>query len=418
MSERRGVAAATLGCALFLVACFAPGIGLFRGHLGTSVFQTYGDAVLSGKVPYRDFSLEYPPGALPAFVVPSFAPAADYDRVFMAFEAACGLVCVGLVGIASRSRAAAAYCALAPLALGPLTLHRYDFWAVALATAGIVGVLAGRNRTGFAALGAGTAAKLYPIVVTPLALLRIQRAARATAGGWFLAALGIVVLPFVAVGPGGVRFSVVQQLGRALQLETLGASALLLVHEAGRYSPSPTFGHGSWNLDGDLPAVLATVQTLIQVAAVILVWALFARGPRSEARFLIACAAAVSAWVAFGKVLSPQFLLWLVPLVALARRAAAAVTLLAALALTQAVYPDRYDALIQLETTPIVLLAVRNALLVALTALLIVALERERVLEEVRAEREGTELRAAVVLDRGEGDGPHGVPGVEPRRGD
>src|SRR5213080_3691450 len=115
MRERPGAQAALLGCVLFVVACALPWIGLFRGHLGTSVFQSYGDAILDGHVPYRDFSLEYPPGALPAFVVPSLGPARDYDTWFMVFEAVCGLGTVWIVGVVSRSRLAAAYCGLAPL---------------------------------------------------------------------------------------------------------------------------------------------------------------------------------------------------------------------------------------------------------------------------------------------------------------
>src|SRR6478672_569903 len=115
MRERPGAQAALLGCVLFVFACVLPWIGLFRGHLGTSVFQSYGDAVLDGRFPYRDFSLEYPPGSLPAFVVPSLGPTGNYDSLFMVFESACGLVIVAFVGFVSRSRLAAAYCALAPL---------------------------------------------------------------------------------------------------------------------------------------------------------------------------------------------------------------------------------------------------------------------------------------------------------------
>src|SRR6266540_562125 len=100
MTTRRRLAAAGLGCALFVVACALPRVGLFRGHLGTSLFQSYGDRTLAGEVPYRDFSLEYPPGALPAFVVPSLGPAGDYDTWFMAFEVAAGLACVLFVALA------------------------------------------------------------------------------------------------------------------------------------------------------------------------------------------------------------------------------------------------------------------------------------------------------------------------------
>src|ERR1043166_3749100 len=299
MRNRAGAQAALVGCALFVVACALPWIGLYRGHLGTSIFQSYGDAVLDGRVPYRDFSLEYPPGSLPAFVVPSFGPAGDYDSWFMALEAACGLACVALVGFASRSRAATAYCALAPLALGPLTLQRYDLWATALATSGIAAVLAGRRRLGAVAFGLGAAAKIYPFVLVPAVGKR--------AVGWFAAAAALLILPFAVIAPGGVRFALDRQAGRALQLESLGSSALLVLPSAGAFAPHVAFGRGSWNLSGGLPDALAALQTVLQVAAVVVVWWLYARGLQTRQRLLTAATAAVAVWIAFGKVLSPQF---------------------------------------------------------------------------------------------------------------
>jgi hypothetical protein len=406
MRERSGAQAALLGCALFVVACALPWIGLFRGDLGTSVFQSYGDAVLDGHVPYRDFSLEYPPGSLPAFVVPSLGPARDYDSWFMAFETACGLVTVGLVGFVSRSRLAGAYCALAPLALGPLTLHRYDLWATALATAGLAATLNRRNPVGAGLLGLGAAAKVYPLVLLPAAGRR--------AFGWFAAAAAVVITPFLVVALGGVRFAFDRQLGRALQLESIGSSALLVLHAAGAYAPHVVFGRGSWNLDGGLPDALAAVQTALQVGAVAAVWVLFARGARTQLRLITASAAAVAVWIAFGKVLSPQFLVWLLPLVALLGPWRERFLLLAAFGLTQAVYPDRYDELVELRGLPIALLALRNIVLLALAASLIVRLVRDRVPEEVAREREGPESRDAVRLERSERHGPNGVPGLEP----
>ena len=111
--------------------------------------------------------------------------------------------------------------------------------------------------------------------------------------------------------------------------------------------------------------------------------------------------------------LSPQFLLWLVPLVALVlrrRTLAVAAALAVALGLTQAVYPGRYDALVSLDPLPITLLAVRNAILVAIA----VVLYRQSVAQEVRAESERDGLREAVLLDGHEREGPDRVPGLEP----
>ena len=49
---------------------------LHHGSLGrgqiidTPVYVQYASAMVNGEVPYRDFRLEYPPGALPMFVLP------------------------------------------------------------------------------------------------------------------------------------------------------------------------------------------------------------------------------------------------------------------------------------------------------------------------------------------------------------
>jgi hypothetical protein len=86
-------------------------------------------------------------------------------------------------------------------------------------------------------------------------------------------------------------------------------------------------------------------------------------------------AAAVVAFVAFGKVLSPQFLIWLVPLVVLVggRRGLVAGALLAvALVATQLWFPFRYwDWALTLEGDVSWLVLVRDLLLVGLLAVLV-----------------------------------------------
>jgi len=381
---------AAVGIALFLAACLLPRYGLGARALDTSLFRLWSDRMLDGKIPYRDFSLEYPPGALPAFAIPGLLPG-DYGFWFKAFQALCGAVTVGAVAYVAETLGlrgrrlwlAVGFAALAPLALGPLVLIRFDLWPTALAAVGLAAILRGRNGLGFGALALGTAAKLFPFVLVPLGLLYVLRnegspAAR-RAVVWFAAVLAVVVLPFALLGPGGLRFSVAQQSGRALQIESVGSALLLAAHELGSYSPHAAFASGSWNLTGGLPHAVGLIQTLVQLLAVVAVWVAFARSRRAPAQLALAAAAAVVAFAVLGRVLSPQYLLWLVPLVALLapRLRAAAALLVAAMLLTRAIYPARYDALVAFEATPIWLLVARDAVLLTLAAQIGIASRRK-----------------------------------------
>jgi hypothetical protein len=134
--------------------------------------------------------------------------------------------------------------------------------------------------------------------------------------------------------------------------------------------------YNSQNLGGALPTLVATVGTLATLAALGMIFVLFARAPKPIDRLLLAAAAAVVCVVALGKILSPQFLIWLVPLVALVPSAAAYTLLLAALILTHVWFPSRYGELVALEGVSWVVLA-RNVVLLALLAVLVARLARK-----------------------------------------
>jgi hypothetical protein len=343
-----------------------------------AVYQTYGDDIVHRhRVPYRDFRLEYPPAALPVFVLPSASQGYDYRSVFQLLMLVCdiGLV-VGVAAIAGFWSGVAA--ALAPLALGSVVISRFDFWPAALAVLGVALLLRRRPYLSAVLLGTAFAAKLWPAALAPVIVVWIARtvdlraAARwlatavATAAAWFL--------PFVVLSPGGVAHSFHAQLSRPLQLESLGSAILITIHHATGSSLRVVNGFGSQNLAGAGVHGVEVATTVAGLAALVAVWLLFAAGPPTTERLLASCAAAVASLVAFGKVFSPQFMIWLIPFVLVVRglRGVVAGTLLyAALILTQTWFPKHYwDLALKFAPTQSGELLARDLSIVALFAVL------------------------------------------------
>jgi hypothetical protein len=123
-----------------------------------------------------------------------------------------------------------------------------------------------------------------------------------------------------------------------------------------------------------LAGVLAGTENVVQAAVVIGLWIAFARGPAEPERLVRYTAASVAAFIAFGKVLSPQFLIWLLPLVPLVRGRrglAASALLLVALVQTQLWFPYRYWRLaLQQDSIASWLVFARDLVLVGLVLVL------------------------------------------------
>jgi hypothetical protein len=384
--------AAALAVAAFLAAWGALQYGFYthRLLLDTPVYERYGDRILDGKLPYRDFTLEYPPGALPVFAAPSAAVGRHrfhaYTKVFEGLMGICGVLAVAAAAAVlvrqrasdRRLTASLAVVSLGSLALGPVVLSRFDLWPASVATAALAALLWNRRLLGFGLVGLAFAAKIYAGVLLPLMLVyvwrREGRRAALTAAAVFLAVAALVFVPFVAFAPHGVWSSVSGQASRPLQIETMGASILLAAHQAFGSQVIVIPSHGSDNLWGSTADALAATQSILQALVVLAIWIAFARGPASTDRLLRCSAASVCAFVALGKVLSPQYLVWLLPLVPLVRGRrglAASALLLLAMTLTQIWFPYRYIALADaLDPAASWLVFARDLVLVALLAVL------------------------------------------------
>jgi len=328
--------------------------------------------------------MEYPPGALAVFLPPAAASSAHYNAAFKALMALCGVVALVLVaftllrlGASVRHVwAAALLVALSPVALGPISLNTYDAWPALLTVAALASVLLGRDLVAGVLLGLAFAAKVYPVVLLPLALvsawrMRGRRGAYVSLGAFAGAAL-VVTLPFLVLAPHGLLESFRSQAARGLQIESLGAQVLVAADHLGWYAVSVahhTRGAVSYDLRGSLPDAIGALCSALQLAAVVVTAWLYARTRADGQRLVLAAATAVAGFVAFSRFFSPQYLVWLIPLVPLVDSAVAWALLAVALALDQ-VWFFHYGSVVHLGDRSWFVLA-RDVLVVALFALLL-----------------------------------------------
>lgn len=383
---RDAVRACLVGVPLFVAACAVPDGGLFRAARFRDVhlYQRYTELLLHGHAPYRDFFMEYPPGALAVFIPPAAATNAHYNAAFKTLMTLCGCVALVLVAFvlrrlqATRLRLwiAVLLIGLSPIALGPISLNTYDVWPALLTVAAIAFVLVGRLRSAGAVLGLAFAAKVYPVVLLPLLLVWAWRVAgrrRALESlVAFVAVALAVVVPFLVLAPHGLLESFRSQAARGLQIESFGAQALVAADRLGWYSATVahhTRGAVTYDLRGSLPRALGAASSLLQIAAVAAVAWFYARGRDAGERFVAACATVVAGFLAFSRFFSPQYLVWLVPLVPLVPSTSAWLLLGVALALDQ-VWFFHYHSIVTLGPRSWFVL-VRDALVVALFLLLL-----------------------------------------------
>jgi uncharacterized membrane protein YuzA (DUF378 family) len=325
----------------------------------TGRYADYAESVASGLVPYRDFDVEYPPGALVLFVAPALVTTGTsaYFWTFAALMAIAGALGVFLTSAAlerlGRSRRARrcvlALLAISPLAFGGVLLTRFDLVVAALVAGATLSLLHDRARAAAILLGIGAAVKLYPLLLVPLLVVwvwrRRGRHEAVVTSALVLGVTAIAYVPFLVLAPDGVAESVWRQLSRPLQIESLGAGALVVLHDVADLEVVVETSSGSQNLVGTTAAAVAVASSLVGIAAIVFLGVSFAREPVTDERLVRFAAAVLVAFVAFGKVLSPQFLVWLLfPLALVAgRRGAAAGACFAVAAVATAIwFPWRY----------------------------------------------------------------------------
>lgn len=358
--------------------------GFFGNRIITDIglYHRYATSTAGGALPYRDFAFEYPPLALPAIWLPVLLSAteAGYRDAFIAlmrvFGSLTSIAVIIALALAARRRAdlvvGVAVAAASPILLVAVLFEHYDLWPALLAAVGLAFAAAGHLRVAAATLALGALAKVYPAVAIPVVVIAAWRRHGAAEAVRTLAVVGatsaIVLVPSLVVGLQGVLEALGRYIGRPLQVEGLGGSLLLALRDPLALPVEIVSTFGSENVVGGIAPLISIWLLAFQLGSVVYVWMWFAGGAPTVQRMLRAAVASVVAYVAFGKVVSPQYLVWLLPFVAIVpgpRGWAASALVAVAAWITNLYFPGRYADLVAYQGAVPWVVFVRDLALVA-----------------------------------------------------
>ncbi|MEL7155702.1 MAG: hypothetical protein AAFN30_03780 [Actinomycetota bacterium] len=267
--------------------------------------------------PWVDEPVEYPPGSVVAIEAVARSGVVGTHRVLTLASLLVDLAVAFAVGGLGGRRAAAAYLVLG-LPLVPMGLLRFDLWA-ALAAVLAAAALRQRRPGGFALFAAaGALIKVWPalIVAAAVATRRFRAAGAATVA---MAAAGIAWLGWAGWSLDPVDQVLSLRGATGWHLESIPGSIVALATGADPVLEQNAYRIGT--LDERLVVAGRAVTVAVVVAATALALARRRGGPTTDDDetpvVALVMVAAVGALVVTSPLLSPQFLLWLTPWVAL-----------------------------------------------------------------------------------------------------
>lgn len=311
-------------------------VALVRGNVffDTTYYAHWAHGTLTGaRVPYRDFAWEYPPGALPAMLLPGlYAPLMHdgrasayvwlYGVLWVAFmlvvDAAYMRALLRRTGRTMGHPARVVWIWGLPL-LGALSWARYDMLPAAAAAAALLAAGVGAAGRAGAWAGLGATLKLWPLLIAP-----VQRTRQALGRAALQATLAVAAtagLTLVLTGSSGYGQVLSYQARRGLQCESLAALPFLWLrhlHVAGYATP---FRFGAHEVTGPHIALVTEIMTAVYalgLAGLGLAHLRLLRRAASARSVALTAMVLLVLTLVFNKVFSPQYLLWLLGILAAA----------------------------------------------------------------------------------------------------
>ena len=363
-------------------------------YSATGIYFDFASKVIHGQIPYRDFSLEYPPLALIFFIIPRlFADGWPLFSILYQVE----VMVFAIIGAAviykiARRLGKPSWKLLLPyvigiLAIGPITGQQYDMFPAVLMLLSLYFFWTGKHKTSWLFLALGTLTKIYPFVIAPIYLIYYwkNRQFKPLVSGIlvFATACLIVLLPFLVISPSSLLSLVNYHSQRGLQIESSYSSILLIADKLGLTSIKLSFNYGSWNLGGTVAALWSKYSIYVMGLGLLAAYGFIYRqikiGKSQFTRLGAYCVLVITVLLITSKIFSPQYIIWLLPAVVLVlNRWKSTITLLFITigVLTYLIFPLYYLDLVYLKPFGVVLLFVRDLFLLILGIAAVVSLRK------------------------------------------
>ena len=295
------------------------------------------EPIFHGEVPI----IEYPPLSLVFFCIPRifFSDPFSYNVGYVIMIYA--ITVAGLVLVRRTAEelkvnqvwTMTVYSVLIALML-EYVADRYDIIPAVMTIGAFYLLIRNRAPASFVLLGLATMTKLYPILLAPFFatkyLMNRDWKGLSLVVVWFVAGVAIVAVPAYLLDPGMITGFLGYHSARPLEIDSLAATliyplSMLDLTEVWIQPATAVGSYGSDNLRGPLCDAVAPLLTPIMAVLLVVLalwfWKLRSGMERVDERVFATSAAIVVALMIFilvGKVLSSQYLIWIIPFLAVA----------------------------------------------------------------------------------------------------
>ncbi len=345
-------------------------------HGDIKLYKRVVDSIISGELPYQDFEFEYPPYAILWFMIPGLFSSIRGFQVAFGIEVLVidALLKLALIRLALEEKSKRLLLpviafAFATAANNHFYLQRFDLIPAAVSFAMLIAFYRKQYYLSGALLAFGFGCKLYPILFAPPLLIIAWKngGLRQFIVGFLVLIAPLILLGFVTPWWQFMAF----HTGRGLQCESIYASILWLGKLFGVFDLNWVFTKAWVEVTGPAATAVLPYAKIIFVAttfiSVICACVISYKNQQwtlpNLARLLLI---PLCAFVCFNIVLSPQYLIWIIALAAVAAldgRLHNVILITIAAVITPIIYPGfNYGSGLRIVET--IVLVSRNIMLI------------------------------------------------------